>query len=213
MTATDSIKSQEIQTPATGVENQEPKQKKDHPPVDALLLAYMFIFESVQINHQSAAVQAKQIESNASAQNKVIRDEENVNFAHFEKGQRDEKIVIITANGGREVIDAAQIGSAAFNKILRAIERGTYHGKALPHSKIFTTFTVKTGAMQQLQLKNQEISAVRSVMENKITVLRQSAQVGETNLNSAIDDDEQALQEGGSLMQMLNSLTQQITRI
>jgi len=81
-------------------------------------------------------------------------------------------------------------------------------------------FTANGGAqkvaqtvLDDLQSHNQEISAVRGVMEDQLNVLRQNAQVSETNLNSNTDASQQSVQQGGSLMQMLTSLSSQISRI
>lgn len=141
--------------------------------VDPLLFAYMEIFKSVQLNHDTAITQAKMIAVNAQQQEQMINIEANVNF-----------------------------------QTLRWSQMFTHNKKGLTIKK-----TVSQTDIEKLQTSNQEISAIRGVIADQITVLRQNAQMNETNLNSVVNESEQSVQQGGSLMQMLVSLTNQVTRI
>lgn len=67
--------------------------------------------------------------------------------------------------------------------------------------------------LQEINTKNQEISALRSNLGNKMTVLKQDAQVSETNISTGLNENQQTMSQGSSLMNMLVSLTQQVARI
>ena len=140
--------------------------------VDPLLLAYMEIFQSVQLSHKTAEIQAKSIAINAQQQEKMINIEAGINFQTLRWSQ------MFTHKNGLSVRK-----------------------------------TVLQTDIEKLQTHNQEISAIRGVIADQITVLRQNAQMNETNLNSVVNESQQSVQQGGSLMQMLVSLTNQISRI
>lgn len=149
--------------------------------IDPLLLAYMEIFQSVQLGHDTAQIQAKGIAANAQQQEKMINLEAGIQFVTLRWSQMFSKVYWLSSGGGGGVK--------------------------------FVTKKISQSVLQQMQSSNQEISAVRGVIENQLTVTRQNAQVCETNLNSVVNEDQQSVQQGGSLMQMLVSLTNQVSRI
>ncbi|MBI3901123.1 MAG: DUF720 domain-containing protein, partial [Chlamydiia bacterium] len=69
---------------------------------------------------------------------------------------------------------------------------------------------VNTSLLNNMQNGNERISAIRGILEDQISSLRQSAQVSTTNLNSIANNCEQSISEGSGIMQMLGSLTRQI---
>ena len=166
---------EQLISPAHKINPAEEKIKKQ-PQIDALLLAYLCIFESVQIDRDTAQIQSKGLEASAAAQNKVIALESGVNFAELKWSQLFTKKIV---SGKTKIVP---------KKVAQTI-------------------------LDNLEMQNQEVSAIRGVMEDHLTVLRQGAQVNETNLNSVMDEDQQSVQQGASLMQMLTSLTNQISRI
>ena len=151
---------------------EEPQEQGSGEKIDPLLLAYMEIFQSVQLNHQTAQIQAKAIAVNAQQQEEMINIEAGINFQTLRWSQ------MFTHKDGK------------------VIEK-----------------TVSAVDINKLQTANQEISAIRGVLADQITVLRQNAQMNETNLNSVVNESQQSVQQGGSLMQMLVSLTNQVSRI
>lgn len=141
--------------------------------VDPLIFAYMEIFKSVQLDHETAVTQAKAVAVNAQQQELMIGAEANCNFQTLRWSQ------MFTHNKKGEILKK----------------------------------TVSQTDIDKLQTANQEVSAIRGVIADQITVLRQNAQMNETNLNSVVNESQQSVQQGGSLMQMLVSLTNQVTRI
>lgn len=142
------------------------KKKKEQGPVDPLIVAYMQIFKSVQVNHETAGIQAKEIQANANAQNNLINEEAMINFSTVSQSE----------------IDA-----------LKKSKRNTF--------------------LQAISTQNQEISALRNDIEDKLTVMKQDAQVSETNVNTVMNENQQSISQGSSLLNMLGSLTQQISQI
>lgn len=151
---------------------EDPQEQDPFGKIDPLLFAYMEIYQTVQLNHEGAQVQAKTIAANAQQQENMINLEAGYNFETLRWSQ------VFTYKDGK-----------------------------------LTQKTVKETVVEKLQIDNQEISAIRGVLADQITVLRQNAQMSETNLNSVVNETQQSVQQGGSLMQMLVSLTNQISRI
>ncbi len=157
---------------------------------DPLILAYMAIFEAVQINNQSAQVTAKQLQANAYAQSKKIAEENAMNFVLFRWSQ-------------------------LFSRRLTLWLKQKPNGGPTYVIKNYRIVSKKMGnqTLDNFQSQNQEVSAIRAVMEDQISLLRQSGQIYMTNENTTIDEGQQAIQEGSSLAQMLASLTNQIARV
>ncbi|MCH9627032.1 MAG: hypothetical protein S4CHLAM2_06660 [Chlamydiales bacterium] len=80
----------------------------------------------------------------------------------------------------------------------------------------YVTYAPKTVAqtdLTQLNTKNQEIAALRNQLGDKLTVLQQGSQIKETEVNTVMSEDQQAVSQGSSLMNMLVSLSNQISQI
>jgi len=86
-------------------------------------------------------------------------------------------------------------------------------GPNAPTAPQWKSKKVAATKLNNLNWQNMEISAIRGVLEDQINGLRQGAQIEETQDNTVINDAQQSIQQGGSLMQMLISLTNQISRI
>lgn len=67
--------------------------------------------------------------------------------------------------------------------------------------------------LEKVTTENEEINAERGFFESQATVLKQNAQMKETDVNTKTQITLQTLSEASGLMQMLNSLTNQISRI
>lgn len=163
--------------------------------LDPLELAYIYIFESVQLGHDTAQIQAKGLEVNAAAQNKMIAQEAALKFNTFQHSQLYHK----------------KWGDVMWSKVNWKNWDGNWND--LPRTYKWERNNVKQSVLDSLQFKNQEISAVRGVLEDKLNVLKQNSSIGMTQLNTVSNESQQSLSEGSSLMQMLASLTNQISRI
>lgn len=177
----------------------EPKKEKSpFSGMDPLILAYMLIFDSVQTARQSAQIQAKDIQTNALQQNSIIDKEAQLNFQTLPWSILHYQKKVQSANGS--IIEHVTPWFGGWPATIR-------------YSMKWFTKKAAATALQQFNTANQEVSAVRGVLEDKLTLLRQNSQVSETNLNSTSDEAQQSIQQGGGLMQMLVNLTSQISRI
>ncbi|MEZ5314867.1 MAG: DUF720 domain-containing protein [Chlamydiales bacterium] len=142
------------------------EQKKQDSGIEPIFIAYLEIYKSVQLNHEMAAIQTKEIQANNKAQNNLINQEALLNFTTVRQS----------------VIDG-----------IEQAKKNTF--------------------LQEINTRNQKISAIRSNFENKLTVLKQNAQVSETKVNTVINESQQTISQCGNLMNMLVSLSQQVTQI
>lgn len=77
----------------------------------------------------------------------------------------------------------------------------------------YTPKKVAQTELENLTTKNQGVSAIRNTFEDKIRVLGQEVQMDETKVNTDVNNTQQSMQQGSGIMQMMLSLTNQISRI
>jgi hypothetical protein len=185
----------QIAAAATAVEEKKGGQEIQ---IDALLLAYQSIYEAVQLTHQAAQTEAKGMTTNASAQNRLIDWETGL---HFQNLSHDQLFAVETIRDKHQIHEINPDGSG-----------GPWHiFYTTRHVEVPKEVAQKD--LEDLDITNQQISAVRNVLEDNLTLLRQGAQVSETQLNSTIDENQQDNQQGSSLLQMLIQLTERISRV
>jgi len=204
-------------TPALRVQN-KPEKKEHKQRMDALLLAYMMIFESVLTKHRTAQIQAKQVENQVQSEDVLIREENQQNFLQLTWSQLFKRLHLDKRNAWSIWMDLVNsknslyfLPSAQKEEVMKDCFRiMNHHGKTF---KLTVNKKVGTTLLAAINISNLEISAVRNNLEDQLTVLRQIIQIGDTDLNSTINEDQQSVQEGASLMQMLVSLSNQISKI
>src|SRR5262249_10871418 len=140
--------------------------------VDPLLLAYYFIYQAVLISNDSAQIQAKTMQSNASAQNELIRQEANVNFASIPASQL-QQLTIKGTLYGHWSMRYGQIIKSGWDKIAHFTKKFTKAGQwtafqnsmkknAAKFRVTFKTFwnpkAVAAGMLQKIGDINQGIS-------------------------------------------------------
>ncbi|NGX61928.1 MAG: hypothetical protein K940chlam9_01419 [Chlamydiae bacterium] len=173
-----------------GVSQAQERQQEEYNNVSPIELAYLMIYESVISSHDTAQIQAKELENNAQNQNLLINEEEQFNFFSLPSDR-------------------------VKWKYHKSVNAALPDGGNIRHSGFWTKKVIKVGTktIAKYQVKNQEISAIRDNFSNKLIVDRQDAQINETNMNSTINTSEQSISEGSGIMQMLNSLTNQIAKV
>ncbi|MCB1180604.1 MAG: DUF720 domain-containing protein [Chlamydiia bacterium] len=129
--------------------------------MDAIYMAYFLILQSVNLQNDTAAIQAKSLQVNAIEQVQLNQEQEKIQY------------VTIPAN---------------------------LKGEALNEQ------------IPKFQAQNQEIEAERQGISNNLLLLRQNAQVGETKIDTSVNNVEQSVQEGAGLLHMLVNISNQITR-
>lgn len=167
----------------SAVQQAAQKKQENGSGVDPLILAYSMIFHAVQINHETASIKSKEVQANAVAQNKLIDREGVFNFYTLSKHQLFAKDVHMNIWNGKH----------------------------------YVTYAMRTKVAQtdltQLNTKNQEIAALRNQLGDKLTVLQQGSQIKETEVNTVMSENQQSVSQGSSLMNMLVSLSNQISQI
>ena len=154
--------------------------------VDPLLLAFYYLLQASNLSSDSALIHAKQINQNALSQEKLnarLGELQNYSVPTLQKNHHTTHISHWTWKFWK-------------------------HGFHYHITKTWTT-VANQGAVDQSQAKNQEISAQRQMLTDQMTLLQQTAQVSEANVNSIGNEAMQSIQEGTNLLQILQSLTYQ----
>lgn len=188
-------------------ENKWPFQKGKP---NALLLAYLIMYLTLRTSHDTDRIDAKKIEYNDHIQRLKIRQEAQEKFETISRDQVDKEEMII---GGFPFVKSVAKYPQLYHKLKELIAEGKIKPGFVKFVWIQKTAKALNNILTKLQNKNQIVAAERNIMEDQLNVTRQGAQVAETNLNSAVNQTEQTLHQGSSLMQMLMSLTNQISRI
>ncbi|MCC5832875.1 MAG: DUF720 domain-containing protein [Chlamydiales bacterium] len=100
-----------------------------------------------------------------------------------------------------------------FTTVSEADLNGLQDRLSLSHKSSTYIQNAKNQFLECKQMYNQRISAMRDFLGDKLTMLKQNNQLCDTKLNSVISEDQQCVSEGSGLMNMLRSLTQQISHV
>ena len=113
-----------------------------------------------------------------------------------------------------------EINAAAQNSLIKEQELVNFISIKGEHVTVmsasgpsYTKVIYKTKEINEVMIENEEISAVRGYFSEEITQKRQGAQLETTEENSVINKVQQTISESAGLMQMLMSLTNQVTRV
>jgi hypothetical protein len=174
------------------------KDKKDNQQTEvaAIELAYLSIFNSIQTKQDTSHILAKDMQNKAATADNLIRQEAQLHFVTLPE-MNDKQLA-------QKVISALHLPNA--DQLNQLVQDGVV--------KFDNLDPKATQAMlSDMESQNMKVSAIRSVLEDQIGMVRQSSQVAATNLNSIVCESQQSIQEDGNLMQMLASLSNQISRI
>lgn len=156
--------------------------------IDPLFLAYYYLMEASNITSLCAVIHSKLLQSNALSQQRLDNQAARMQWYHIPKLIEHEHH--------------------------KRIAHTHWHGSFWNHGFHYTTYknvTWKTspnaGAVNDAEAKNQQINADRQILSDKLNVLQQLAQVGETNVSTLTDESMQSMQEGSNLLTILASLT------
>lgn len=162
-------------------------------PTDTLLLVIMSIMDAVNIGQERANLQAKQLCVNANAQMSLNNQAQGI------------AIVAITEN------EAYQIKTVKIKHSNQTMgDRGFVN-----HHVWYTTQKQKIAqpnAVEQIQTQNQKNESLRDGISNQVLLLRQIAQVGESQINSTMDTDQQSVSMAAGILQLLITITNQVTQ-
>ncbi len=218
-------KSPPVTNEATKKENQK---WRDFNP---LLLAFIEIYQTVQVVHQTANIHTKELQANASAQDVLISEEANFNFELFTKGM-EKRITIQAAQKGKA--EAAGIGiGVAVGAVVNGIAgifcpgaggaAGAYAGEAVykafednkdikkwrdgEYKMGFTNLTIT-----KVSSFNQETSAERNYFSSELNQKNQQSGIDEARISSDVSLSNQGVAAAGKLLNMLTTLSEAINR-
>jgi len=160
--------------------------------VDPELLVYLYLVEAAMTCADSAMVKSKQLNANAVAQQKINREASAMKWVSVP------------------------------NEQVKTNHHTMYEGHKwtkgswwdcwipIPHDIKKTLVTheiLNEASIQAANSQNQVMFATRTLLEDKVTVLQQTASVGETSVSTQAQESMQAMQEGSNLLQIAQSLT------
>jgi len=166
---------------------------------DALLLAYFSIYEAVQYGNDTARIQAKDLEDNAIAQNRVIAEASEVHFETFGN---------LINQARASAMKTIQFRNAVYGLTGGAISK-TDEAKIIQKKE---SSLITPTLLERVNTTNQSRQALASLFTDKLTVMRQVANVGSSNENADLDNVSQGISVAGALMHMVVNVSQQIDR-
>lgn len=169
----------ELHTPAKKLQTPARDLQSPFDGLDAMQIAFLQLYESVQTGRQTAQIQAKSSEANINQQNILIGQNAQINFQNLSwKELFTHKTVKKNGKKVQETVEKTDAGAK----------------------------------LEQLASVNDEIEAMRSVMEQKINVLGQANSVENANLSNTLNISEESVSAASKTEQELGSLTTQIAR-
>lgn len=153
--------------------------------INSFVLVIAALIQSMNVQQENESIQCKQLSSNAQAQEQLNNQQASFVLQVFTQGMEYQKVKM--TNRHSELCTAPN-DPAGVNKVWY-----THKTMIIKHSS----------AMYNLNISNEKSECVRNCISNQILLLRQNAQIGESQLNSSVDQSQQTAQEGVSFMQML----------
>lgn len=158
--------------------------------LDPLYLAYFYLLEATNITTESTLLHVKQLNQNAAAQQRLDNEAAALQWFYLPALQSHKKRVCVgtrtswslTANGQNEVDK---------------------------HYKVYKTEVTHPNqtAVAQAQAQNQQVSAERQQMSQKLMVLQQNAQIGENYVNSISDEAANDRNMAANILHAIEDLT------
>ncbi len=165
--------------------------------IDAMALAFLLLLEAASSSAKSAIIRSKQLSGNAKAQQRLDNEAAQLQWNYMPKPQIHNHTRRIATPSGKYTRWNGKFWTAKFWE----------HGMHYHYKKIRRPTIANQGQIDQAETKNQQVAEQRETISDKLKVLQQLAQVGETGVNSQVQDSLQSMQEGSNLMQILESLT------
>lgn len=168
------------------------KKEEDVTPaaVSGMDMALLAIMDCYQITHQSDAIQVQGLQANASLQNNLINEMAQQKTTTLSETQMEKKVPIYKTKidvGGN--IDYIITG---------------YKEEKAP---------VSAAVLDQMQWKNQLSAEIQGIIQAKLNLQGQNAQVLTSNISATTDNAEQTHQEFTAMLSNLTQLGNQTSRM
>lgn len=170
------------------------KKKEDPNSLASLTLVYKWYLESMQVTQETVRIQAKQLQVNAADVNSMVDREAQISFVEIHT-----KVF--------EHFTDWHHGGYYWNGY--TFVRDTW----VTQRNVWVTQKFSQAQLEEISNANQRAEVLRNNLGDKLNVKKQDAQVLETNINTSVDAIQQSATQGASLMNMLVSLSNQISQI
>lgn len=175
-----------LEAPAS---SQAGEKQPPQPSLDPLFIAYYLLMEATNVSSQAAIIHSKVLNRNALAQERLNNQAAQLQWYHLPK--------IVEHKHHKTIKHTHWTGSFWSHS---GFEYTTYQ-------KINWTTSPNATAVQEAQTKNQEVAAKRQILSEKLSVLQQLAQVGESGVDTITDEAMQTMQASSYILQVLETLT------
>jgi len=156
--------------------------------VDVMALAYYYLIESATTASETALIQAKQLKANGLAQEQLNKEAAQLQWYYVPDIQVTHHSTIVKHT----------------HWTWKFWKNGFHY---TTYQRITWTTQKNQATVANDQAKNQQVSAERDYLTQKMSVLQQIASVNETNVNTISDESSQTMQESSQIMDIIQSLT------
>ncbi|NGX61929.1 MAG: hypothetical protein K940chlam9_01420 [Chlamydiae bacterium] len=155
--------------------------------VSPIMLAYLMLVEAASNTTESALLQSKELQANAASQQRLNKEQQHLQMQTVPK----------------EKIDHHKDKHSHWSWGLW--QMGQWN--AMVTNYTFRTSIPNLTKVKNAEARNQEISAQRSIISDRLLVTQQSAKIQMTEINTKSNTASEIMSETGALMNMVKSLT------
>ena len=159
---------------------------------DPLVLAFFFLLDASTVSSESAMIRAKQLNQNALTQQRLNNKAAELQWYNVPKEQVNHHAATVLAQTHWTWEFWLHSGQFEYTTFKNIPAWDSY-----PNGSI----------VNNIQTKNRQVAAQRDLFANKLTLMQQQAGIAAGGINSISGEAMQSMQEGGNLLQILQSLT------
>jgi hypothetical protein len=174
-----------------------------HDGVNVIELAFYYLLEASTTACASAVIHSKLLEKNALSQIRMNNEFAQLQFYSVPELQIDHHVITIKHHHLTWKFWKHDDKGKGWKSMLNPFGMFSY----VTIEKIDRPTIRNQGVIDQMGAKNQMIAGQRQTFADRLNVLQQLAQVGETNANNFSDEAMQTMQMGSSLLDILQNLT------
>ena len=160
-------------------------QKKEQGGPDGLTLAILAILDCVAIGRDTAEIQVQGLKNNANTQESLINQMQQQHGEALQNSQLEKRVAIHKEIVTKDYVWTKTVGYKMEKQ------------------------TISATVLDQMQWKNEMTSEVRGILQDKLNLEGQNAQIQSGNLNSTTDCVQQSHQELTALLSNIIQLSNQ----